>query len=93
MFQKDEAAMRRFSTSNLDNLGSQFSIPITADDDGYLGRGVPYRTASDISKLPPVQASRGRLLVTAPIAVIKARATRFSHKSLVPIWTIDSESA
>jgi hypothetical protein len=33
--------MRRFSSSNLDRLGSQFSVPIAADEEDYLGRECP----------------------------------------------------
>jgi hypothetical protein len=59
VFQKDEAAMRRFSTSNLDNLGSQFSIPITADDDGYLGRECPVQDCLGYFKITPGTGVKG----------------------------------
>lgn len=44
---------RRFSTSNLDNLGNQFSIPITADEDGYLGRECPIEGCLGYFKITP----------------------------------------
>ncbi len=51
--------MRRFSTSNLDNLGTQFSIPITADDDGYLGRECPVEVCLGYFKITPGTGVKG----------------------------------
>jgi hypothetical protein len=45
--------MRRFSTSNLDRLGSQFSIPIAADEEGYLGRECPMQDCLGYFKITP----------------------------------------
>jgi hypothetical protein len=45
--------MRRFSTSNHDNLARQFSIPITADEDGYLGRECPVQDCLGYFKITP----------------------------------------
>ncbi|MGA7339191.1 MAG: hypothetical protein WBE72_22365 [Terracidiphilus sp.] len=51
--------MRRFSTSNLDKLGTQFSIPITADDDGYLGRECPVEDCLGYFKITPGTGVKG----------------------------------
>lgn len=51
--------MRRFSTSNLDNLGKQFSIPITPDDDGYIGRECPVEDCLGYFKITPGTGVKG----------------------------------
>src|SRR6202795_4394700 len=39
--------------NNLRNLGNQFSIPIHADEDGYLGRECPVKTCLGYFKITP----------------------------------------
>jgi hypothetical protein len=51
--------MRRFSTSNLDNLGRQFRIPITADENGYLGRECPVHECLGYFKITPGTGVKG----------------------------------
>jgi hypothetical protein len=51
--------MRRFSTSNLDSLGTQFSIPISADKDGYLGRECPVEECLGYFKITPGTGVKG----------------------------------
>ncbi len=45
--------MSRFTTRNLDSLGSEFSIPISADEDGYVGRECPVQECLGYFKLTP----------------------------------------
>jgi hypothetical protein len=51
--------MRRFGTSNLENLGTEFSIPITADKDGYLGRECPIEKCLGYFKITPGTGVKG----------------------------------
>jgi hypothetical protein len=51
--------MSRFNTRNLDSLGSQFSIPISADEDGYLGRECPVQECLGYFKLTPGTGIKG----------------------------------
>ena len=51
--------MSRFNTRNLDSLGSEFSIPISADDDGYLGRECPVQECLGYFKLTPGTGIKG----------------------------------
>jgi hypothetical protein len=51
--------MSRFSTRNLDSLGSQFSIPISADEDGYVGRECPVQECLGYFKLTPGTGIKG----------------------------------
>jgi hypothetical protein len=45
--------MSRFRTSNLYSVGSQFSIPITADEEGYVGRECPIKNCLGYFKITP----------------------------------------
>jgi hypothetical protein len=51
--------MRSFSTRNLDNLGTEFSIPITADQDGYVGRECPIQDCLGYFKITPGTGVKG----------------------------------
>jgi hypothetical protein len=51
--------MSRFSTRNLNSLGSQFSIPINADEDGYVGRECPVQECLGYFKLTPGTGIKG----------------------------------
>jgi hypothetical protein len=51
--------MRRFTTRNLDSLGSEFSIPISADEDGYVGRECPVQECLGYFKLTPGTGVKG----------------------------------
>jgi hypothetical protein len=48
-----------FNTRNLDRLGNQFSIPITADEDGYLGRECPVKECLGYFKITPGTGIKG----------------------------------
>lgn len=51
--------MSRFSTSNLDRLGNQVSVPIRTDDDGYLGRECPVKECLGYFKITPGTGIKG----------------------------------
>jgi hypothetical protein len=51
--------MSRFSTRNLDSLGSQLSIPISADEDGYVGRECPVQECLGYFKITPGTGIKG----------------------------------
>jgi hypothetical protein len=51
--------MRRFATTNLENLGTEFSIPITAGEDGYLGRECPVQDCLGYFKITPGTGEKG----------------------------------
>jgi hypothetical protein len=51
--------MNRFRPSNLNSLGTQFSIPITVDDDGYLGRECPEQDCLGYFKITPGTGVKG----------------------------------
>lgn len=51
--------MSRFRTSNLDSLGTQFSIPITADEEGYMGRECPVPECLGYFKITPGTGVKG----------------------------------
>lgn len=48
-----------FSTRNMDRLGKQLSIPINADDDGYLGRECPIEECLGYFKITPGTGVKG----------------------------------
>jgi hypothetical protein len=48
-----------FNTNNLDNLGNQFSISISADEDGYLGRECPIEECLGYFKITPGTGIKG----------------------------------
>jgi hypothetical protein len=48
-----------FSTTNMDRLGKQLSIPITADEDGYLGRECPEQECLGYFKITPGTGMKG----------------------------------
>ena len=51
--------MRQFSMSHLRNLGSKFSIPISPDEDGYLGRECPVEECLGYFKITPGTGVKG----------------------------------
>jgi hypothetical protein len=51
--------MSRFNTSNLSRLGDQFSISISPDDDGYLGRECPVEECLGYFKITPGTGIKG----------------------------------
>lgn len=51
--------MSRFRTRNLGNLGTQFSIPMEPDDDGYLGRECPVKECLGYFKITPGTGIKG----------------------------------
>jgi hypothetical protein len=69
--------MRRFSTSNLDNLGTQFSIPITADEDGYLGRECPVQDCLGYFKITPGTGVKGPAPCHCPYCGHKGESNTF----------------
>ena len=69
--------MRRFSTSNLDNLGKQFSIPITPDDDGYLGRECPVEDCLGYFKITPGTGVKGPAPCYCPYCGHKGESNTF----------------
>ena len=69
--------MRRFSTSNLDNLGKQFSIPITPDDDGYLGRECPVEECLGYFKITPGTGVKGPAPCYCPYCGHKGESNTF----------------
>lgn len=48
-----------FNTRNLDRLGKQLSIPINADEDGYLGRECPVEECLGYFKITPGTGIKG----------------------------------
>ena len=68
---------RRFSTSNLDNLGKQFSIPITPDDDGYLGRECPVADCLGYFKITPGTGVKGPAPCYCPYCGHKGESNTF----------------
>lgn len=68
---------RRFSTSHLDNLGKQFSIPITADDDGYLGRECPVKDCLGYFKITPGTGVKGPAPCFCPYCGHKGESNTF----------------
>jgi hypothetical protein len=69
--------MRRFSTSNLDNLGKQFSIPISAADDGYLGRECPVQACHGYFKITPGTGVKGPAPCYCPYCGHKGESNTF----------------
>ncbi len=69
--------MRRFSTSNLDSLGTQFSIPITADQDGYLGRECPVQGCLGYFKITPGTGVKGPAPCYCPYCGHKGESNTF----------------
>lgn len=69
--------MRRFSTSNLDNLGKQFSIPITPDDNGYLGRECPAEGCLGYFKITPGTGVKGPAPCYCPYCGHKGESNTF----------------
>ncbi len=45
--------------SNLERLGNQFSIPISPDEEGYIGRECPVETCLDYFKITPGTGIKG----------------------------------
>jgi hypothetical protein len=69
--------MRRFSTNNLDNLEKQFSIPITADGDGYLGRECPEQGCLGYFKITPGTGVKGPAPCYCPYCGHKGESNTF----------------
>ena len=69
--------MSRFRTSNLDSLGTQFSIPITADDDGYLGRECPVQDCLGYFKITPGTGVKGPAPCFCPYCGHKGESNTF----------------
>jgi hypothetical protein len=69
--------MRRFSTSNLDRLGSQFSIPIAADDEGYLGRECPIQDCLGYFTITPGTGIKGPAPCYCPYCGHKGESNTF----------------
>jgi len=69
--------MRRFSTSNLDRLGSQFSIPIAADEEGYLGRECPVQDCLGYFKITPGTGVKGPAPCYCPYCGYKGESNTF----------------
>lgn len=69
--------MRRFSTSNLDNLGKQFSIPISTADDGYLGRECPVQDCLGYFKITPGTGVKGPAPCYCPYCGHKGESNTF----------------
>lgn len=69
--------MRRFSTSNLDRLGSQFSIPIAADEEGYLGRECPIQDCLGYFKITPGTGVKGPAPCYCPYCGHKGESNTF----------------
>jgi len=68
---------RRLSTSNLDNLGTEFSIPITPDDDGYLGRECPLEGCLGYFKITPGTGVKGPAPCYCPYCGHKGESNTF----------------
>jgi hypothetical protein len=51
--------MSRFDTNNLRRLGNQFSISLSPDNDGYLGRECPVETCQGYFKITPGTGIKG----------------------------------
>ena len=51
--------MSRFRTTNLENLGTQFSVPIKADDEGYVGRECPVKECLGYFTITPGTGVKG----------------------------------
>jgi hypothetical protein len=69
--------MRHFSTSNLDRLGSQFSIPIAADEEGYLGRECPIQDCLGYFKITPGTGVKGPAPCYCPYCGHKGESNTF----------------
>ncbi|HVC89393.1 MAG TPA: hypothetical protein VND66_02105 [Acidobacteriaceae bacterium] len=69
--------MSRFRTSNLDSLGTQFSIPITVDDDGYLGRECPVQDCLGYFKITPGTGVKGPAPCFCPYCGHKGESNTF----------------
>ena len=61
--------MSRFRTRNLGNLGTQFSIPMEPDDDGYLGRECPVKECLGYFKITPGTGIKGPAPCHCPYCV------------------------
>jgi hypothetical protein len=68
---------RRVGTSNLDNLGKQFSIPIAPDDDGYLGRECPVEHCLGYFKITPGTGVKGPAPCYCPYCGHKGESNTF----------------
>lgn len=51
--------MSRFNANNLRKLGNQVSVPINADEDGYLGRECPVKECLGYFKITPGTGIKG----------------------------------
>lgn len=51
--------MSRLRTTNLESLGTQFSVPIKPDKDGYLGRECPVKECLGYFKITPGTGIKG----------------------------------
>jgi hypothetical protein len=69
--------MRRFGTSNLDGLGSQFSIPIVADEEGYLGRECAVQDCLGYFKITPGTGVKGPAPCYCPYCGHKGESNTF----------------
>ena len=70
-----------FNTRKLDRLGKQLSIPINADEDGYLGRECPVEECLGYFKITPGTGIKGQRPATARTAAIAATAIPSSLRS------------
>lgn len=69
--------MRHFNTTNLDRLGSQFSIPIAADEEGYLGRECPIQDCLGYFKITPGTGVTGPVPCYCPYCGHKGESNTF----------------
>jgi hypothetical protein len=69
--------MSRFRTSNLDSLGTHFSVPITADDDGYVGRECPVQDCLGYFKITPGTGVKGPAPCYCPYCGHKGEGNTF----------------
>jgi hypothetical protein len=69
--------MSRFRTSNLDSLGTHFSVPITADDDGYVGRECPVQDCLGYFKITPGTGVKGPAPCYCPYCGHKGESNTF----------------
>lgn len=66
-----------FSMNNLHNLGTSFSVPITADEDGYLGRECPVKECLGYFKITPGTGVKGPTPCHCPYCGHTGESTAF----------------
>src|ERR1700733_6618603 len=69
--------MNRFRTNGLDGLGNQFSIPIAADAQGYLGRECPIQNCLGYFKITPGTGLKGAAPCYCPYCGHKGESNTF----------------